>query len=194
MPTPKESLQEALYDIFTEGLNYTDSEDAKIYVSTSIADAIDTYANGSFTSPNYGGYWMQANATATTVSNTTDFFKIAGTTTADTATLGFTFSNNRATCTDPVAKWYQVNCSTSISAPNGGNIILVRIAKNGTTIASSESRDIIQQNTVSSNWQSNCRVSLVAGDYIEVWVRNFTSTQSPTASTLNLFLKSFALV
>jgi len=51
MPTPEENLQEALYDIFTDGLQYTDSEAAKVFVSTAIADAIDVFVTEATTAP-----------------------------------------------------------------------------------------------------------------------------------------------
>lgn len=193
MPTPTETLQTDLLEIFEQGTTYTDGELAKVYVSTAMAEAIDTYTQAqTVTAPpkNVGGYWMINNTTATAIPSGANFYKLAGVTTAWGYVLGFTHTDNRSTCTDATAKYYEVQVKSSIQAPNQGNNFTVRIAKNGTTLQESESRSRTQANAYPEHIACQTIVELVSGDYIEVWVRNTTSTpQALTAVTLNTIIK-----
>jgi hypothetical protein len=63
-----------------------------------------------------GQLFMQNNATATTISNTSDFFKIEGTTTASPDNAKFTHSDNRLTCDAVIQRKYLIQCTLSFAA------------------------------------------------------------------------------
>lgn len=136
-----------------------------------------------------GGYHMTDNVTGTTINNTTYFEKIAGTTIEQGYVNHFSHSNNRATYTGPSTKWFLVTATASISAPNSANAFRMRIAKNGTTIPESGSRTRTQANAVAEYIACQCVVQLATNEYIEIFVRNTTSTQTLTAQMLNVFVQ-----
>lgn len=119
-------------------------------------------------------YYMSDNATGTTLTDQSTFYKIAGTTSSGSAVAGFTQTDNRATLTDPVGGLFQVSVTAAVTDGNNQTIAL-RLAKNGTTIASSQGRA-----TTSSGGRADvivCQdlVTLATGDYLEVWAANMTS-------------------
>jgi hypothetical protein len=134
-------------------------------------------------------YFMQANATATTIANTANFVKANGTTTANAATTAnFTHSNNKALYTGATAKTFEIYANATLTGTNA-NVLSVRIAVDGVTIAESEGKGIISGNTNPVSISSQLIVALAQNQYIEVFVRNQTSTQTVTAANLNVIIK-----
>ena len=132
-------------------------------------------------------YYMINNATVTVIPNTTTFVKIAGTTLSGTYVQRFTNTNNRATYTGALTKYFKVDAV--LSANSGNNqLLIVRIAKNGTTIASSENQITTSGAGRSENIKSQTIVELSTNDYIEVFMQNSTATTNITVSELNVIL------
>lgn len=140
-------------------------------------------------SGNVGEYYMVNNATATTISNTTSFFKIAGTTTAGTYLQRVTVTNNRATYTGAITRFFLVQCTMSMNVVSGNTqLLIVRIAKNGVTIASSESQTTTSNAGRSENVKCQTIVQLSTNDYVEVFIQNSTSSTNVIVSELNTIL------
>jgi len=139
-----------------------------------------------------GQMFMRGNATSTTISNTTDFFKVAGTTTASSDNEKYTHSNNRLTNDAVVSRKYLVQCTLSFSA--GANNVCefgfydsklgdVRVPSINSTTANTGGR--------AENITMSCVINHSQGDYIEVWCRNTTSTTDITVTDMNVIITEF---
>jgi hypothetical protein len=131
--------------------------------------------------------YMINNAVATVIADLVTFVKALGTTLSGLYIQRFTNTNNRATYSGAITKYFNVNAVLSLSSGNN-HLIAVRIAKNGTTIASSETQVTTSGSGRSENLKSQTIVSLSNGDFIEVFVNNQTSVQNITVTELNLIL------
>jgi hypothetical protein len=134
-------------------------------------------------------YYMQNNATSTTISVSGTYYKVAGTTTANTAiNQKFTHSDNRLTYAGALTRNFKVTASISGSSGNNQNLKF-RVAKNGTTDITSQSR----QDTAGSGRVDNvvCQWlgSLATNDYIEIFTTNDTSTSAVTVEDLNVIIE-----
>jgi len=131
--------------------------------------------------------YMINNATATVVASTVVFYKVLGTTSSGVYIQRFTNTNNRATYIGALTKFFKVD--TVMSANAGNNQLLVmRIAKNGVTIVSSENQSTTSGAGRSESLKSQTIVELSTNDYIEVFIQNNTAIANITASELNLIL------
>lgn len=160
-----------------------------LYVTTSAgASRKITVANfrTALAAPARAHYYMQGNATGTTLTTQGTFYKVAGTTTAGSASTGFTFTDNRATLSLAVGGVFQVSIMASVT--DGSNqVIALRVAKNGTTIASSEGRGTTPSGGRVDLIACQDLVTLATGDYLEVWAANTTSAGATmTAVDLSL--------
>lgn len=120
-----------------------------------------------------GQYYMTNNATATTNPGLGIFAKIAGTTTVD-AIERFTHTNNRLTYTGMQTQRFLVFVLASITT-NSGNEVAVRVAKNGTTIASSENSVTAAGATTFIQVGCQVYITLATNDYIEAFTANTSS-------------------
>ena len=140
----------------------------------------------------YGGCGMSGNTTATTITVAGTYYKVSGTTTANSL-MDFTASNNRLTYTGTSDKYFRVvvNPLSMISA--GNNVIVAcKIAKNGTVIGHPMTRKIgtgadVGAGTVSFD------VSLSTNDYVELFVTNETSTATVTIEDMYLSVTQVSL-
>ena len=137
-------------------------------------------------SANFAQYTMSGNETATTVAEGA-FSKVAGTTAPGTAEkFDVTNTSNRAIYTGSLSGTYQIHVVVSFTS-GVNNVIAFRIAKNGTTIANSESRS-----TANGNRNENIVVMAIADlatdDYIEVFTANTTNDQSVTVTDLSVIV------
>lgn len=133
-------------------------------------------------------YYMTGNATATTIAQTDTFVKVAGTTSAGAFIEKFTLSNNRATYDGSLVGFYKVTAFLTFTAGNG-NVVRARVAKNGTTTASSESKSTANAAGRSENVPASDIVSLTTNDYIEIFVANSTSATDITVSDMNVVVE-----
>lgn len=130
---------------------------------------------------------MAGNATATTIANTTDYFPIAGTTTAFAANAGFIHGSNSLELAGASGIYeVQANCSFS----NGANdVIILGISVNGITQAQ-VMRSHAQSGSHAKVLSASFPLILETGDIVRATVRNASSTSSVTVSDLQLYLKS----
>jgi hypothetical protein len=134
-------------------------------------------------------YSMSGNATATSLTNAATFYKIAGTTTAGSYISGFSLSNNRATLTSAVLGMFRVSASLTLFDGNN-QTLAVRIAKNGTTISTSEIRLDTGGHTGTLNVFCQTVTELLPTEYIEVFIANVNNpTTSVTVTDLNVIVE-----
>ena len=132
-------------------------------------------------------YYMHGNATATVISTTGVAVKVAGVTTSAPLTSKFTNTTNRATYAGALNRFFKVSCTLSVESGNN-NQVGVYILKNGVLLGESEVYGTTSGAGRAENIVVQNLVSLVATDYIEVWVENATGTQDITVTDLNLII------
>lgn len=128
------------------------------------------------------------NATATTIATANTFVKVAGTTTPNAINQKFSHTNNRLTYSGGINRSFRVGAVTSVAA-NNGQIISVRIAKNGVTLADSESQATISANGRFENLKCQTIIEMTTNDFIELFVAN-NATTNVTAQELNVIIEA----
>ena len=159
---------------YLSGVNHT-SNDALFINCTNITN---TAVNGQL--------YMQGNATATTVTNTTSFFKVAGTTSPSADNSKFSHSNNRLTCDAIISRKYLIQCSLSASA--GTNHAL----EFGFFDSQLNAVRTPSRTKVTSNGSGRvesvtfmCVVTMTNGNYLEIHARNNSSATNIIVEQLN---------
>jgi len=141
-------------------------------------------------SGNIGQYFMVGNATATTISVSGTFYKVAGTTSTGTYVEKFdvTTTSNKAVYGGSLVGFYKVTVVASMLTGNN-KVLAVRIAKNGTTTTSSQTKSTSNGSSRSESIMSQDVVQLSNTDYIEVFVANTTDTTNITVEDLNVIIE-----
>lgn len=136
-----------------------------------------------------GQLYMQSNATATTISNTTDFVKVAGTTTNSSDNAKYTGTNNRLTNNATIVRKFFITASLSFSSGNNNvcefgffdsKLNAIRTPSRTLTTANSSGR--------AENVDIHCVVSHSDGDYLEVWCKNTSSATNITVTDMNFVI------
>jgi hypothetical protein len=162
---------------YLAGVDHT-SNDA---LFTSCTNITNTAVNGQL--------YMQGNATATTVSDTVTFVKVAGTTTASADNAKFSHSNNRLTCDAIISRKYLVQCTLSFSSGNANvcefgfydsQLLTVRTPSRTKSTANASGR---AENVVFS-----CVLNMKAGDYLEIHARNTSAASNITVDQMNFVI------
>jgi len=166
----------------TEVLQIVDSGTNK---KTTVAD-INSYVDEQ--SKGLAQYYMVGNSTATTISATSTFYKIAGTTSQGITPDNFTLADNKATFTGSASTNFKVTAVLSLTAGNNQDIDL-RIAKNGTTQARSHQEVTTSGSGSAQNIVVKDIFTLTTNDYIELFVANNTSTTNITVIDLNVIIE-----
>jgi hypothetical protein len=164
---------------YTTGVQYTDNK------------AFFQNCRGITNSASQAQLSMLNNATATTIASTSLFYKILGTTVPSSINQKFSHTNNRLTYTGALSGQFKVSAIASMTSGNN-QLLILRTAKNGTTIAESESQTNTSGAARSENLKSQCIVELNTGDFIEMFIQNNTSTSSVTVSELNVIIESLS--
>lgn len=133
-----------------------------------------------------GQLYMQGNATATTIANTTDFVKVAGTTSASADNSKFTHSNNRLTCDAIITRKYLIQCTLSFSSGNA-NVCEFGFYDSQLSVVRTPSRTKSTANASgrAENVVFSCVVTMRAGDYLEIHARNTSAVANITVDQLN---------
>lgn len=139
---------------------------------------------GVINSASITGYYMNGNATATTIVATGTPVKVAGTTTTMSISQRFTNTDNRATYSGEIARDFKILVSLTLTSGNN-NQIGVYIAKNGVVLNDSEM--YVTANTAGRVENAVCQAltMLSNGDYIEVFVENNSAIIDVTVSDLS---------
>jgi len=133
-------------------------------------------------------YYMNGNATATTIVAQNAEVKVAGTTTSNTLTQKFTNTDNRATYVGAISRFFKAAVTVSVESGNSQQIG-VYLGKNGTIIPSTEVYGTTSGNGRAENIVVQGLFELQSNDYIEVFVENSTAINDITVTDLNLIIE-----
>jgi len=162
---------------YLSGLDHTSNDS----LFTSCSNITNTAVNGQL--------YMQGNATATTISVTNTFYKVAGTTTASADNSKFSHSNNRLTCDAIISRKYliQAHLSFNSTATNvcefgfyDSQLETIRTPSKTKSTANASGR--------AENISFACVVTMDSGDYIEVHCTNTSATNNITVDSLNFII------
>jgi len=156
------------------------------FVSIEAGEGIDVATTGtrvvisSTETLSYAAVSMTGNSTATTIASTATPVKAAGTFVLGDVSAEFTASTNgRITHTGPLRR-YIINALATLDVASGSNRqISLFIAKNG-TVVSTKMTDTISAGAPRS-LATYIGTELATNDYIEIFVRNESTTDSVTA-------------
>ena len=138
-----------------------------------------------------GQMYFTNNATENPIVTQGVFEKIEGTTTASPENEKFSHTNNRLTYTGGITREFVITAScsaNSVTTPAAN--ITVRIAKNGVTIAESESQATTSSAGRNENFFCQALVQLAQNDFIELFIANNTSANNLLVTELNVLTRS----
>lgn len=133
-------------------------------------------------------YYMNGNATATTISATSTPVKASGTTTNSSVTQKFTHTDNRVTYVGSITRFFHVIITNSVTSGNNHQVGCY-VAKNGTVINESEVYGTTSGTGRAENIVVQALVELSTNDYLELFVENATTTTDITVTDLNFIAR-----
>lgn len=124
-----------------------------------------------------GFMYMLNNTTDTAigVANANVWVKATGTTTSGTNSK-FTHTTNRLTYNGAFTNSFLVTLNATVRSAGSNQSISIGVAKNGTTITESEGIIRTATSNVEHGGSTQAVVEMVANDYVELFVRNTSST------------------
>jgi hypothetical protein len=158
-------------------------------VGTCLVDIADQLA--AILNKAIGNLYMVGNATVTVVSNTSSFFKIAGTTVANTG-INNDFSasgNNRLVYDGTATKTFKIGAVATVLCGHGSHTVEIGIYNSASAAVDTNTvgRTMIQAGA-SKPTQVCCEylAELSTDDYVEVHLKGVDSAESYTVTNLNL--------
>ena len=150
---------------YTSGVTYTDNK------------ALFVNCVGITNTSTKGFMYMLNNTTDTSigVSNVNVWVKAAGTTTSGTNSK-FTHTTNRLTYNGAFTNSFLVTLNATARSAGTNQNISIGVAKNGTIVTESEGIIRTTTSNVEHGGSTQAVVELVANDYVELYVRNTSST------------------
>jgi hypothetical protein len=134
-----------------------------------------------------GSLYMENNASATTIAASMTPVKVAGVTVA-----GFerklSHSSNRLTYNGAISRVFVVSASSDSEAANGKQFQFM-LYKNGIALPGS-SASVTTSGTKPEHAGIHSMVSLVTGDYVEVWVQNLSDTTNVVVKNMHIVAHS----
>lgn len=138
-----------------------------------------------------GQMFFVNNATQNPIATQGVFEKIEGTTSASAENEKFSHSIGRITYTGGITREFVVTASCSAnSVATNAVTITVRIAKNGVTIAESESQATTSASSRNENFYCQALVTMAQNDYLELFIANQTNANSLLVTELNVLARS----
>ena len=150
---------------YTSGVTYTDNK------------ALFVNCVGISNTSTKGFMYMLNNATDTTigVANANVWVKATGTTTAGTNSK-FTHTTNRLTYNGAFTNSFLITLNATVRSAGTSQSISIGVAKNGTIITESEGIVRTATANVEHGGSTQAVLEMVANDYVELFVRNTSST------------------
>lgn len=143
--------------------------------------------------PAYGECSMQGNSTATTISATSTFYKVAGTTALTSGghlVDDASSTSNRLRYTGAAVKTFMVQATFSFDASSNNQVLVYKLYKYDDSGVSGavidESQMTMDYHGEQINGTIQALVSLDTNDYVELHVSNSTSTTDVTVKDLNM--------
>lgn len=139
-----------------------------------------------------GQMYMQNNLVLTTITDTTNFFKIAGTTTASADNQKYSHTNNRLTNEAEIERKYRISCTLSFSSGNN-NICEFGFYDSKLGGIRTPSRTLSTANAAgrAESIHFECVVQHSAGDYIEIHARNTSAVVDIDVTDMNVVITQF---
>lgn len=135
--------------------------------------------------PSFAGLYISTPVETTIVTQDV-FVKEAGTTMEVTSSSDFTLSTaGRFTYTGTRTRRFKVDLVSSLTSVNNNQLIRLRLAINGTTVAESE-QSKLGVNTIVGTMPLTFLPELTQDDYIEVYIANGTGTTNVTVDNMNM--------
>lgn len=136
-----------------------------------------------------GQMYMTDNETETTILNTTDFYKVAGTTIASADNSKYTMTNNRLTNNAIIERKYLVQATLSFTA-GANNVCQFGFLDSKLDVIREPSKTKSTANAGgrAENVTLQCVVNHSDGDYIELHVRNTSATTNVTVTDMNVII------
>lgn len=164
---------------YTAGVQYTDNK------------ALFQNCKGINNSAEIGQMYYTNNTTQNTIATTNVFEKVVGVTTASTINQKFSHTDNRLTYTGGIVRAFRATAFCSAQAiTTNATTILIRIAKNGVTIAESEAQATTSATGRNESFPCQAIVELTANDYLEVWIANATNANNLLVTELNMIVEA----
>ena len=136
-----------------------------------------------------GQLYMQGNVTATTIANTTNFYKILGTTSASSDNAKYLHSNNRLTNDATITRKYLIQCILSFtSSANDVCEFGFYDSKLSTIRTPSRTKATANASGRAENVSFSCVVSHVQNDYLEIHCRNTSGARNITVDQMNFII------
>lgn len=139
-----------------------------------------------------GQMYMQSNATATTIADTTNFVKVAGTTSASVDNSKYTHTNNRLTNNATIERKYLIQCTLSFNAGNN-NVCEFGFydSKLGAVRTPSRTKATANSAGRAESVTFNCVVNHSDSNYIEIHAKNTSSITDITVTDMNVVITEF---
>jgi hypothetical protein len=170
---------------FSGGATYTGGLD---YTSNT---ALFSNCKGITNSSEIGQMYYTNNTSPNTIATTGVFEKIVGNTTASSINQKFTHTSNRLTYTGGLNRSFKVTGFISANSVTTNIVtILVRIAKNGTTIAESEAQATTSATGRNESFPCQAIVELAPNDFIEMFIANATNANNLLVTELNVVVEA----
>lgn len=164
---------------YTGGVTYTDNK------------AFFSNCKGIVNSSEIGQGYYNNNTTQNPITTQNVFEKILGTTTASPINQKFDHTNNRLTYTGGLLRSFKITAAISANSVTTNSVIIkTRVAKNGTTIAESESQATTSATARNENFFSQAIVELNTNDFIEIFIANETNANSLLVTELNFIVEA----
>ncbi len=164
---------------YTGGVTYTDNK------------AFFSNCKGIINSSAIGQMYYTNNTAANPIVTQNVFEKINGTTTASSINQKFSHTSNRLTYTGGLVRSFKVTAFVSANSVTTANaLILVRIAKNGVTIAESEAQATTSAINRNEAFPCQAIIEMTTNDYVEMWVSNVSSALNILATELNVVIEA----
>ncbi len=130
-----------------------------------------------------GTLYMQQNATATVISQTLTYYKIAGTTTASSTNQRFNHANNRLTYVGAFSETFELKGTATLSG-SANNEIGIVVFKNGQEASEFEVRSTLNTGGRAENISFFWVGTLSQNDYVEIYIENYTASSNVTVEDL----------
>lgn len=139
-----------------------------------------------------GQMYMQGNATATTITDTTSFFKVSGTTTSSADNEKYTHSDNRLTNEATIERKYLIQCTLSFDSGNN-NVCEFGFydSKLGAVRTPSRTKSTANSAGRAESVTFICVVQHSENDYIEIHAKNTTGSNNITVTDMNVVITEF---
>lgn len=136
-----------------------------------------------------GQLYMQGNGTSTTIANTTDFVKVAGTTSASSDNAKYLHSNNRLTNDATITRKYLIQCILSFTS-SANDVCEFGFYDSKLSAVRTPSRTKATANASgrAENVSFSCVVSHIQNDYLEIHCRNTSGVRNITVDQLNFII------